>query len=85
MDSASGVAIVFKLARVFASYRAKASIAFAAFAGEEEGLLGANNLAQTYKNVSVNVAAMLNMDTLGKLLFLFIVPTILLLLRRRAR
>lgn len=64
--SASGVAVSLELARIFASYKPKASIAFTAFAGEEQGLLGAENLAQTYKNNSVNVAAMINLDMIGK-------------------
>lgn len=63
--SASGVAASLELARIFASYKPKASIAFTAFAGEEQGLLGAENLAQTYKNSSTNVAAMINLDMIG--------------------
>lgn len=55
-----------ELARIFASYKPKTSIAFTAFAGEEQGLLGAQNLAETYKNNSVNVAAMINLDMVGK-------------------
>ncbi|PSN67389.1 putative zinc metalloprotease [Corynespora cassiicola Philippines] len=65
VDDASGVAVSLELARIFAHYKPRASIAFAAFAGEEQGLLGAENLAQTYRNNSVNVAAMLNLDMVG--------------------
>ncbi|KAF1843042.1 putative zinc metalloprotease [Cucurbitaria berberidis CBS 394.84] len=65
VDDASGVAVSLELARIFATYKPKASIAFTAFAGEEQGLLGARNLAQTYKNNSVNVAAMVNLDMVG--------------------
>jgi Zn-dependent M28 family amino/carboxypeptidase len=64
--SASGVAVSLELARIFATYKHKATIVFTAFAGEEQGLLGAENLAQTYKNASVNVAAMINLDMVGK-------------------
>jgi acetylornithine deacetylase/succinyl-diaminopimelate desuccinylase-like protein len=66
VDDASGVAVSLELARIFATYKPKASIAFTAFAGEEQGLLGAENLAQTYKNNSVNVAGMINLDMVGK-------------------
>ncbi|KAF2845756.1 putative zinc metalloprotease [Plenodomus tracheiphilus IPT5] len=65
VDDASGVAVSLELARIFATYKPKASIAFTAFAGEEQGLLGAENLAQTYKNNSVNVAGMINLDMVG--------------------
>ncbi|KAL7780308.1 hypothetical protein CFE70_010330 [Pyrenophora teres f. teres 0-1] len=65
VDDASGVAVSLELARIFAHYKPKATIVFTAFAGEEQGLLGAQNLAQTYKNASVNLAAMINLDMVG--------------------
>jgi len=65
VDDASGVAVSLELARIFASYKPKSTIVFTAFAGEEQGLLGAENLAQTYKNNSVNVAGMINLDMVG--------------------
>jgi Zn-dependent M28 family amino/carboxypeptidase len=65
-NSASGVAVSLELARIFAKYKPKTTIVFTAFAGEEQGLLGAGNLAQTYKNNSVNVAGMINLDMVGK-------------------
>lgn len=64
--SASGVAVSLELARIFATYKPKATIVFTAFAGEEQGLLGAENLAKTYRNASVNIAAMINLDMVGK-------------------
>ncbi|KAG9198077.1 hypothetical protein G6514_000579 [Epicoccum nigrum] len=45
--------------------RIRSSIVFTAFAGEEQGLLGAENLAKTYKNSSTNIAAMVNLDMVG--------------------
>jgi Zn-dependent M28 family amino/carboxypeptidase len=66
MNSASGVAVSLELAHIFATYKPKSTIVFTAFAGEEQGLLGAQNLAQTYKNSSVNVAGMINLDMVGK-------------------
>ncbi|EOA91236.1 uncharacterized protein SETTUDRAFT_29794 [Exserohilum turcica Et28A] len=62
VDDASGVAVSLELARIFAHYKPKSTIVFTAFAGEEQGLLGAENLAQTYKNASTNVAGMINLD-----------------------
>jgi hypothetical protein len=69
VDDASGVAVSLELARIFATYKPKTSIAFTAFAGEEQGLLGAENVAQTYKNASVNLAGMINLDMIGKHVF----------------
>ncbi|KAF1931247.1 uncharacterized protein M421DRAFT_99131 [Didymella exigua CBS 183.55] len=37
------------------------------FTGEEQGLLGAENLGQTYKNSPTSVAAMINLDMIGNL------------------
>ncbi|EMD85529.1 hypothetical protein COCC4DRAFT_206890 [Bipolaris maydis ATCC 48331] len=65
VDDASGVAVSLELARIFAHYKPRSTIVFTAFAGEEQGLLGAENLAQTYKNASVNVAGMINLDMVG--------------------
>ncbi|KAI1504400.1 hypothetical protein F5X99DRAFT_372189 [Biscogniauxia marginata] len=58
-DDASGVAVSLELARVMSlpsHPRPRASIAFAAVAGEEQGLLGARFLAQTYANATPRVA-----------------------------
>jgi Zn-dependent M28 family amino/carboxypeptidase len=65
VDDASGVAVSLELALIFAHYKPKATIIFTAFAGEEQGSLGADNLAQTYKTGSSNVAAMINLDMVG--------------------
>lgn len=58
----SGVAISPELARIMASLKPKATIAFVAVAGEEQGLYGAQFLAQMYKNNSVNIAGMFTND-----------------------
>ncbi|KAH8168427.1 peptidase family m28 domain-containing protein [Sarocladium implicatum] len=42
-----------------------ATLIFAAVAGEEQGLLGANFMAQTYKNASRNIEGVLNVDLVG--------------------
>ena len=48
-----------------APLRPKATIVFAAVAGEEQNLFGSAFLAQTYKNNSVNVAGMFTNDIVG--------------------
>lgn len=64
-DDASGVAVSFELARIFARTTPRATIVFAAVAGEEQNLYGSGYMAETYKNNSINLAAMLNCDTVG--------------------
>ncbi|KAI5920080.1 hypothetical protein F4810DRAFT_455837 [Camillea tinctor] len=69
-DDASGVAVSLELARVMSlpEYpRPRASIAFVAVAGEEQGLYGARFLAQTYANATprVNVEGMFTNDIVG--------------------
>jgi len=64
-DDGSGVAISLELARIMATHRPKATIVFAAVAGEEQDLFGSTFLAQTYKNNSVNVAGMFTNDIVG--------------------
>jgi hypothetical protein len=64
-DDASGVAISLELARITAHLRPRATIAYVAVAGEEQGLYGAQFLAQSYKNRSANIAAMFTNDIVG--------------------
>lgn len=69
-DDASGVAISLELARIMSQTkyrRPKASIAFVAVAGEEQGLYGAQHLAQTYAKSTprVNVEGMFTNDIVG--------------------
>ncbi|KAJ9614094.1 hypothetical protein H2200_002230 [Cladophialophora chaetospira] len=64
-DDGSGVAISLELARVMATHHPKATIVFAAVAGEEQNLYGSTFLAQTYQNNSVNVAGMFTNDIVG--------------------
>ncbi|KAI1412649.1 Zn-dependent exopeptidase [Hypoxylon sp. FL1857] len=69
-DDASGVAVSLELARIMSQPqypRPKASIAFVAVAGEEQGLYGAQFLAQTYANATprVNVEGMFTNDIVG--------------------
>ncbi|KAF4583940.1 hypothetical protein EYR40_002438 [Pleurotus pulmonarius] len=64
-DDASGVATVMELARIMASHRPAATIVFAAVAGEEQGLYGADFLAQTLVDSGVDVQGMLDNDIVG--------------------
>jgi len=54
-----------ELARILATRRPKATMVFVAVAGEEQGLYGSNNLAQRYKNASVDVQGMFTNDIVG--------------------
>jgi hypothetical protein len=66
-DSGSQTAVVMELARAFAGHAFDATLAFVAFAGEEEGLVGSKALANNIGAVVPNgqVVAMLNCDIVG--------------------
>lgn len=64
-DDASGVAVVMEMARICAKQKPKATMIFAAVAGEEQGLYGADHLAKTLKAAGYNVEGNWNVDTVG--------------------
>ena len=64
-DNASGVALVLEAARLLAGHRFDATIIYAVFSGEEQGLWGATLLADTAKARGWTVSAMLNNDIVG--------------------
>jgi hypothetical protein len=64
-DDASGVAVAMELARVMAIRRPKATIVFAAVAGEEQNLYGARYMAGQYKAAAADVQAMFTNDIVG--------------------
>jgi hypothetical protein len=64
-DDASGVAAVLELARVMSSYKFGATIVFAAFAGEEQGLFGSTHWARGAKDRNADIEAVLNNDIIG--------------------
>jgi hypothetical protein len=64
-DDASGVAVSMELARVMATHRPRATLVFAAVAGEEQGLYGSTYMAQTFKAGGVNVEGMFTNDIVG--------------------
>lgn len=68
-DNASGVAALLELARMYADEKDKLkySILFLGIAGEEAGLLGANNFASHMTIDSSKIRMMINMDMIGRL------------------
>ena len=64
-DDASGVALVLEAARALSKQRFDATIVYAVFSGEEQGLWGATLLADTIKARGWDVSAMLNNDIVG--------------------
>ncbi len=64
-DDGSGTAVVMELARIMAPHEFDATIVFIAFAGEEQGLLGAAAWAETASQQQWKVEAMLNNDIVG--------------------
>lgn len=62
-DNGSGVAMLLEIARWMASRRAEATVRFAFWAGEEEGLFGSRDYAQDLSDDEVDaLAAYLNLD-----------------------
>ena len=64
-DDASGVALVLEAARALSKQRFDATIVYAVFSGEEQGLWGATLLAETARARGWDVSAMLNNDIVG--------------------
>src|SRR6187397_3750289 len=64
-DDASGVAAVMESARIMSKYSYPATIIFIAVSGEEQGLLGANFMAEKAKKQNWNIEAVLNNDIMG--------------------
>ena len=65
-DNASGVAGMIEIARRLATAPPSRTVVFAAFAGEEEGLLGSAELVRRLPVAKENVVAMLNLDMVGR-------------------
>ncbi len=64
-DDASGVAVSMELARVFATHKPKATLVFAAVAGEEQGLYGSDHMAQVLLDNEADVQGMFTNDIVG--------------------
>jgi hypothetical protein len=64
-DDASGTACAMECARVLSQHEFDATLVFVAFAGEEQGLVGARALAKELKEKSQEIEAILNNDIIG--------------------
>jgi hypothetical protein len=64
-DDASGCAAVLECARIMSKQSFSATVIFVAVSGEEQGLLGANFMADKFLRDSANVEAVLNNDIMG--------------------
>jgi hypothetical protein len=64
-DNASGVVVVLAAARALVKLPTKATIIFAVYTGEEQGLLGSQHHAQALKDAGVDVEGDLNNDIVG--------------------
>jgi Zn-dependent M28 family amino/carboxypeptidase len=64
-DDGSGVAAVLECARILSKTAFPATIIFVAVSGEEQGLLGAEHLANKAKKENWNIDAVLNNDIMG--------------------
>lgn len=64
-DNGSGTALVIELARVLSQYQFDRSIIFMLTTGEEQGLYGADAMADYCVQNNINVAAVLNNDVIG--------------------
>ncbi|HMK27979.1 MAG TPA: M28 family metallopeptidase, partial [Chitinophagaceae bacterium] len=64
-DDASGVAAVMECARIMSKRSFPATIIFVAVSGEEQGLLGADFMADKAKKQNWNIEAVLNNDIMG--------------------
>ena len=64
-DDGSGVALVMEAARLLSKETFEATIVYAIFSGEEQGLWGGTLLAETAKERGWEISAMLNNDIVG--------------------
>ncbi|MBK9571088.1 MAG: M28 family metallopeptidase [Chitinophagaceae bacterium] len=64
-DDASGVAAVMESVRILSKHSFPATILFVAMSGEEQGLLGANYMAEKARKQNWNIEALLNNDIMG--------------------
>ncbi|OYY89933.1 MAG: peptidase M28 [Sphingomonas sp. 28-66-16] len=64
-DDGSGVALVLEAARILSKEKFDATIVYAIFSGEEQGLWGGQLLAETARERGWEVSAMLNNDIVG--------------------
>jgi hypothetical protein len=66
-DNASGTAVMMLLAERFASEPAQVTILFAAFSGEEQGMLGSKHFMYEFLDGNVSAFGMINLDMVGRM------------------
>ena len=66
-DNASGTAVMMVLAERFAAEPAQVTILFAAFSGEEQGMLGSKHFTEEFLDGSVSAFGMINLDMVGRM------------------
>ena len=66
-DDGSGVAALIEMARVFGSYKFDATVYFAAFSGEEVGLIGSTLMAERLKEEGKNINGVITLDMIGNI------------------
>src|SRR6266480_334396 len=64
-DDGSGTACALECARVLSQYELDSTIVFVAFAGEEQGLIGARAMAKRMRGQQQEIEAVLNNDIIG--------------------
>jgi Zn-dependent M28 family amino/carboxypeptidase len=64
-DDGSGTACAMECARVLSQHEFDATLVFVAFAGEEQGLVGAHAMARRLKSRNQEIEAILNNDIIG--------------------
>ncbi len=64
-DDGSGVAVVLEAARILSQHQFPHTLVFAAFAGEEQGLVGSSLLAQKARREAWEIDAVFNNDIVG--------------------
>jgi len=64
-DDGSGATAVIEVARVLSRFEFRATIIFATFAGEEQGLYGSAQYAQMAKEKGMHIEGVLNNDMIG--------------------
>lgn len=66
-DDSSGVAALIEMARTFSRFEFDATIYFAAFAGEEVGLVGSTLMAARLKEEGKPIAGVITLDMIGNI------------------
>lgn len=66
-DNASGTAIMMLLAERFAIEPAQVTVLFAAFSGEEQGMLGSKHFTEKFTDGTERILGMINLDMVGRM------------------